>query len=69
MVEDSAPAEYKKYSIQYYNLKGMETICWPAHSLDINLIEVLWLDIENELGETWGRIGDMSTLEVALNTV
>jgi len=68
VVEDGAPG-HKKYAIQYRNLNGIETIRWPAQSPDLNLIEALWLDMENELGETWGRIGDMGTLEVALNTV
>ncbi|KAG0124098.1 hypothetical protein HOY82DRAFT_494507, partial [Tuber indicum] len=38
-------------------------------SPDLNLIEQLWLDMENELGETWGRIGDIPTLETRLSTV
>ncbi|KAG0130857.1 hypothetical protein HOY82DRAFT_459952, partial [Tuber indicum] len=66
--EDGAPG-HKGYAIQYRNLNQVETTRWPAQSPDLNLIEALWLDMENELGETWGRIGDMATLERALNAV
>ena len=68
VVEDGAPG-HKGFSTRYRNLNQMETTRWPAQSPDLNLIENLWLDMENELGETWGRIGDMRTLETALNAV
>jgi len=68
VVEDRASG-YQGHSKQYRALNGMESIRWPAQSPDLNPIENLWLDMENELGETWGRIVDMTTLEIALNTV
>ena len=68
VVEDGAP-EHKGFSIRYGDLNGIETTHWPAQSPDLNLIEHLWLDMENELGETWGRIGDIATLEAALTAV
>ena len=68
VVEDGAPG-HQGHSKQYRALSRMESIWWPAQSPDLNQIENLWLDMENELGETWGRIGDMTTLEIALNTI
>ncbi|KAG0130919.1 hypothetical protein HOY82DRAFT_486137, partial [Tuber indicum] len=67
-VEDGAPG-HKGKAIQYWNLNEVETTRWPAQCLDLNLIEQLWLDMENELGETRGRIGDIPTLETALSMV
>ena len=67
-MEDGAPG-HQGYSKQYRALNGMESIQWPTQSADLNTIKNLWLDMENELGETWGRIGDMAALELALNTV
>ncbi|KAG0128168.1 hypothetical protein HOY82DRAFT_489608, partial [Tuber indicum] len=66
--EDGAPS-HKGFDNHYRNLNEMETTQWPAQSPDLNLIEALWLDMENELGETWGRIGDIAMLERALDAV
>ena len=68
VIEDGAPG-HKGFANRYRTLNGVEAIRWPAQSPDLNLIEALWLDMKNELGETWGRIGDMRTLETALNIV
>ena len=35
-------------------------------SPDLNLIEALWMDMETELGETWGRVGDIEVLQACL---
>jgi hypothetical protein len=67
VVEDGAPG-HKKYAIQYRNLHEMDTIQWPAQSPDLNLIEALSLDIETELGEIWGRVGDIEALKTCLTT-
>ncbi|KAG0133567.1 hypothetical protein HOY82DRAFT_482620, partial [Tuber indicum] len=40
-----------------------------AQSLDLNLIEAPWLDLENKLEETWGRVGDIPILEATLKVV
>ena len=29
-------------------------------------IEPLWVDMETELGETWGRVGDIEVLQACL---
>ena len=41
----------------------METVPWPAHSADLNLIEALWLDLEPEMGEDWRHGGNGGMLE------
>jgi len=65
VVEDGAPG-HKKHAITYRNLNGMDAIQWPAQSPDLNLIEALWMDMETELGEIWGRVGDVEALELCL---
>ncbi|RPA97112.1 hypothetical protein L873DRAFT_1836523 [Choiromyces venosus 120613-1] len=55
VVEDGTPG-HQKYAIKYQKLNEMDTIKWPLQSLDLNLIESFWLDMETELGEIWGRI-------------
>lgn len=65
VVEDGAPG-HKKFAIQYRKLNEMDVIDWPAQSPDLNLIEALWMDMETELGETWGRVGDVQTLQAVL---
>ena len=62
VIEDGAPG-HKKHARIYRELKEVDTIQWPAQSPDQNLIEALWMDIETELGETWGRIGDIPLLQ------
>lgn len=68
VVEDGAPG-HKGFANQYRRLNEMEQIRWPAQSPDLNLIKALWMDMEAELAETWGRVGDIPTLETVLNTV
>ena len=65
MAEDGALG-HKKYAIQYRDLNGLDSLQWPAQSPDLNLTEALWTDMEAELGETWGRVGDIEVLEACL---
>ena len=64
VVEDGAPG-HKKYAIQYRDLNISDTLQSP----DLNIIEALWVDMETELGETWGRVGDIEVLEAYLKAV
>jgi hypothetical protein len=68
VVEDGAPG-HKKYAIQYRDLNELDIIPWPAQSPDLNLIEALWMDMETELGEIWGRVADPKALELVLKEV
>jgi transposase len=65
VVEDGAPG-HKGCAKEYRDLNELDTIEWPAQSPDLNLIEALWLDLETELGETWGRIATTDFLEASL---
>ncbi|KAG0138016.1 hypothetical protein HOY82DRAFT_476724, partial [Tuber indicum] len=42
---------------------------WPAQFPDLNLIDVLWMDMETEFGQTLRGIGDIPVLERALSSV
>ena len=68
VVEDGAPG-HKKHAIQYRDLNGLDSLQWSAQSPDLNLIEALWLDLETELGEAWGRVGGIEVLEAGLQAV
>ena len=61
MVEDGAPG-HKGYAVRYRDLNGLDSLQWLAQSPDLNLIGALWMDMETELGETWGRYRDFGSL-------
>ncbi|RPA99585.1 hypothetical protein L873DRAFT_1683125, partial [Choiromyces venosus 120613-1] len=42
---------------------------WPPQSLDLNLIEALWGDMETELGETFGWIKDIEVIIRAVKAI
>lgn len=65
--EDNAPG-HKKHAIEYRQLNGMEALDWPAQSPDLNPMGVVWERIETELGEIWGRVSDIETLKLCIQT-
>ena len=68
VIEDGAPG-HQKYARIYRQKNEIDAVPWPAQSPDLNLIEALWMDLETELGETWGRIGDIPTFQMCLKTI
>ncbi|RPB02537.1 hypothetical protein L873DRAFT_1672807, partial [Choiromyces venosus 120613-1] len=42
---------------------------WPPQSLDLNLIEALWRDMETELGETFRQIKDIKVIIRAVKAI
>ena len=69
VLEDGVVPGHKKHAISYQELNGMDVIDWPVQSLDFSLIEALWVDMETELGETWGWVGNIETLQDVLRVV
>ena len=65
VLEDGAPGN-KGCAVRYRDLSGLDSLQWPAQPPDLNLIGAPWMDIETELGETWGRVGDIEVLEACL---
>ena len=68
VVEDGAPG-HRGHTKKYRELNGMDALPWPAQSPDLNFIEALWQDVEVELGQVWGRVSDLETLEAAVKAV
>ncbi|RPA88534.1 hypothetical protein L873DRAFT_1631255, partial [Choiromyces venosus 120613-1] len=68
VIEDGA-LEHQKYVRLYRQKNELDAIQWPAQLPDLNLIEAIWMDLETELGETWGQIGDITTLQLCLKTI
>lgn len=69
VVEDNAPG-HKKFAVVSRIRNGVDSILvdWPPHSPDLNLIEVLWADMETELGQIHERAEDVDTLVLMLQT-
>lgn len=53
VVEDGALG-HKKWAIECRRKNNIVVINWSPQSPHLNLIEVLWGDMETELGETFG---------------
>lgn len=65
VVEDGAPG-HKGVSKECWEINNVEVLEWAPQSPDLNLIEVLWGDMETKLGETFGRVSDLEVLKVVL---
>lgn len=66
VLEDGAPG-HKGISTECRRLNEMESLPWVAQSPDLNLIEILWADLEVELGLRYDRIDDMELLQEELH--
>ena len=64
-MEDGAPG-HQKYAKRCRQINGVDSLPWPPQSPDLNLIEILWSELEIELGLKYGRISDLELLKEKL---
>ena len=65
VVENNAPW-HKKFAIASRIRNGVDSIDWPPQTLDLNLIEAPWANMEIELGQIDERAEDVDTLVLML---
>jgi len=66
VVEDGAPGD-TKYAIQCRKLNNVDSLCWPPHSPDLNLIEALWAHMDTDLRRIYERTTKTNDLILMLH--
>ncbi|KAF8463995.1 hypothetical protein BDZ91DRAFT_730538 [Kalaharituber pfeilii] len=64
-MEDGAPG-HKGFSKACRKKNDVETLEWVPQSPDLNPIEVLWGDMEVQLGKKYGRLDNIPDLQEKL---